>query len=567
MRECAAEIDSLKLGAGWTADELSMPQVMVQSTSGESHPGSVHLPASVERVKSRLLERGIRGVRYAVTDMCDGIAQGHDGQNYSLPSRDMICHMIEIQARATPFDGIVCVASCDKAIPAHLMAMARLDLPSAFLPGGAMRAGPDNLTLEMIGTYLAQWRRGEIDEATFGEYKKNACPSCGACQFMGTASTMQVMAETLGLAPPASALIPAGRDELQDAAFEVAEAMENLIEKGITARRILTKAAFENAVAVHATIAGSTNALLHLPAVAREAGVPFDVSLFDEVHRCVPWLANIKPSGTLPSEYFWLAGGVPEIMRQLARIGVLNTDALTITGRTVCENLDELERSGYFERHAEMVASRGMDLREIIRAAESPLSRGGAVSILKGNIAPDGAVVKHSSVPERMRNMVGHARPFDSEEDAYEAVVAGVIHPGDVIVIRNEGPKGSGMPEMFYTTEVIASDPTLWDTVALITDGRFSGATRGPAIGHISPEAAAGGPIALVEEGDLVEIDIPNRTLAVVGVASVPMTEAEIDEVFRVRASRLKPKKKQHDGVLALYTRTAVSAMKGAYME
>ena len=564
MRSRAAEMDSLKLGAGWAPAELDMPQIMVQSTSGESHPGSVHLGEFADAVRERLAALNARGAAYTVTDMCDGIAQGHDGLNYSLPSRDMICNMIEIQARATPFDGVICISTCDKAIPAHMMALARLDLPSIFVPGGAMIAGPDGLTLEMIGTYLAQWRRGEIDSRRFEYYKRHACPSCGACQFMGTASTMQIMGETLGLALPGAALIPVNRPELRTSVANAADALMNLLQHGISARRILTREAFENAVTVHAAVAGSTNAVMHLSAIAHEADVPFDASLFDAVHRRVPWLADIKPSGEYPSEYFWLAGGVPEIMRQLK--GLLHLDALTVTGKTVGENLRILEERGYFEEHARLLRELGHVVPDILRPADFPLSSAGAISILTGNLAPEGAVVKHSAIPESRRRMVGPARPFDSEEEAYEAVISKRIRPGDVVFIRHEGPRGSGMPEMFYTTEAIASDPELASTVALVTDGRFSGATRGPAIGHVSPEAAVGGPIALVEEGGLIEIDIPNRSLAIVGIRGRPCDAREIETVLRERRNLPRTFSRRHAGILALYAATATSAMQGAYM-
>lgn len=567
MREIAAEMDSLKLGTGWTVEELSWPQVMLQSTQGESHPGSVHLGAFVDIVRSRLKELGVRGAVYTVTDMCDGISQGHDGLNYSLPSRDIICGMIEIQARATPFDGMMCLSSCDKAVPAHLMAIARLNLPAVYVPGGAMLAGPNDLTLEMIGSYLAEWRRGDLDDEAYSFYKCHACPSCGACQFMGTASTMQVMGEALGLALPGSALIPTVRDEMRLNALRSSEVLMKLVDLGICARAIMTREAFENAVTVHAAVAGSSNAVIHMLAVAREAGIVFDASLFDSIHRQTPWLADIKPSGKLPSEYFWLAGGVPEVMRQLARKNLLHLDTLTVTGKTLGENLENLERDGYFEYHSALAGEKGKSVSSIIRSVETPLSPSGAISVLTGNLAPEGAVVKHSAVPEAMMKMIGVARPFESEEEAYEAVIARRICPGDVILIRNEGPRGSGMPEMFYTTEALASDLNLSASVALVTDGRFSGATRGLAIGHISPEAAVGGPIAFVENGDLIAIDIPARRIDIVGIDGVCLLQEEICAVLEERRTQRFPSYSSHTGILGLYAKTAVSAMKGAYMD
>ncbi|MDL2272644.1 dihydroxy-acid dehydratase [Desulfovibrio sp. OttesenSCG-928-I05] len=566
MRSIAAEMDALKLGAGWTPAELDKPQIMIQSSMGESHPGSVHLGRLAEIVKKSLAEEGARGACYAVTDICDGIAQGHAGQNYSLLSRDMICNMVEVQAGATPFDGLVCLSSCDKSVPGHLMAIARLDMPSIYIPGGAMHAGPDSLTLEMIGAYYAAWRRGELTEEEFAQYKENACPSCGACQFMGTASTMQVMGEALGLALPGAALIPASRDDLDRSAARAAVALARLVAAGITARDILTEKAFANAIAVHAAVAGSSNALLHLPAVAREAGISLKPELFDTTHRHVPWLADIKPSGKLPTEFFWPAGGVPEIMRQLRELGALHLDALTVTGKTLGENLDDLEREGYFREHAALLEAGGKAVRDVIRPVSDPLGAGGAISVLRGNLAPEGAVVKHAAVPAKMMTMTGRARPFDGEQEAYQAIVSGRIKPGDVVVIRYVGPKASGMPEMFYPTEALASDPKLYDTVALITDGRFSGATRGPAIGHASPEALAGGPIALVEEDDLIAIDIPARTLALVGVKGAPLEPEALEAILAERKKKLTPPQIKHTGVLRLFTDRAVSAMLGGYM-
>lgn len=566
MRSVAAEMDSLRMGSGWTAEELALPQIMIQSTMGESHPGSAHLHLLVEEAQHTLREKQARGAVYTVTDICDGIAQGHDGMNYSLPSRDLITAMVETQIMATPFDGILYISSCDKAIPAHLMSMARLDLPAIFMPGGAMSAGPENLTLEQIGTYLAQYKRGEISEEKFTWYKQHACPTCGACQFMGTASTMQVMGEALGMALPGSALIPTVRPELKKMLQESCKALLSLVEKDICARQILNEKAFENAVMVHAAIAGSTNAVMHIAAIAHEAGISFNADIFDRINRNIPWLVNIKTSGKHPSALFWLAGGVPEVMRQIR--DSLNLDVKTVTGETLGENLEKLEKAGYFEHHKELIAERGFEKEEIIRSKTAPLNASGSISILKGNLAPEGAVVKHSAIPKEMNVMIGRARPFNSEEEAYQAVIDKVIQPGDIVIIRYEGPRGSGMPEMFYTTEAVASDPELASSIALLTDGRFSGATRGPAIGHISPEAAQQGPIAFVEEEDLIEINIPERRLSLVGVHGEKYTEEEMKNVIKKRREEyISPMTKKKKGILALYSRHASSAMLGAYMD
>lgn len=564
MRSVASEADSLRMGAGWTEQELDLPQIMIQSTMGESHPGSAHLSGLVELTRRSIAENHARGAIYTVTDMCDGIAQGHDGMNYSLPSREFIANMIEVQAKATPLDGIVFIASCDKAIPAHLLSMLRMDYPSIFVAGGAMLAGPDNLTLEQIGTYMAMHNRKEINDEQYRYYKTHACPSCGACQFMGTASTMQVMTEALGMCLPGTSLIPVDRPELEEAASRAGAQIVRLVESGITPRMIMTEKAFENAVVVHAAVAGSTNALIHLMAAVHEAGLDISPDIFDRLNRNVPWINNIKPSGTYPSQYFWYAGGIPAIMLQIKDL--LNLDVLTVTGKTLGENLEDLQKEGYFERRREIAEKKGVNPDDVIRSAREPLSREGAIAILKGNIAPGGAVVKHAAAPREMHHMVGRARPFECEEDAYDAVINKRIRPGDIMIIRNEGPRGAGMPEMFYTAEAIASDPEIASSIALITDGRFSGATRGPAIGHVSPEAASGGPIGLVEEGDLIEINIPERKLDLVGVRGERMEPAEIVSILEERRKIHKPVERDDKGALGLYARHAVSAMEGAYI-
>ncbi|MBN2899248.1 MAG: dihydroxy-acid dehydratase [Clostridia bacterium] len=565
MRGVAAEIDSLKIGAGWTIEELDKAQIMIQSSAGESHPGSVHLDEYVEWVRKGVNEKGGRGARYTVTDMCDGIAQGHDGMNYSLLSREMIVNMIEVQMQSTPFDGAVFLASCDKSVPAHLMAMARNNLPSIFVPGGVMMAGKDNLTLEQIGTYQAKFLREEIDEETYTYYKQNACTGCGACQFMGTAATMQIMAEALGMALPGSAIMPAALGGIKHVAVDAGKQVIELIDKDISPKKIMTLKAFENAIMVHAAIAGSTNSLLHLPAIAHELGLELVPELFDEIHRKIPFLCNVRPSGFYPVEYYWYAGGTPAVMEAIK--AHLHLDVLTVTGKTLGENLRDLKENGYYEKCHKYLEIKGVAVSSVLKQLTAPIQEQGAIAILKGNLALEGAVVKHSAIDKAMLQVVGRARPFNSEEDAYHAIINDRIEPGDIVFIRYEGPRGSGMPEMFYTTEAIASNPKIAHSVALITDGRFSGATRGPAIGHVSPEAEEGGNIALVEEHDLIEIDIPNRTLNIIGEKGVRKTEAEMDEILKVRrAVYVKPKLKEKKGVLKIYSHLAVSPMKGGYL-
>ncbi|MCD8261045.1 MAG: dihydroxy-acid dehydratase [Bacteroides sp.] len=566
LRKSAPELDSLRLGSGWKVEDLEKPQIIVESSYGHSHPGSAHLDRLVREADQAIYEKGGFAANYYVTDICDGEAQGHDGMNYSLVSREIMAAMIEIHVRATPFDAGVFISSCDKSAPAHLMAIARLDMPAVFVPGGIMKAGPNLLTLEQIGTYSVMRARGEISENQLTHYKRKACPACDACSFIGTASTMQVMAEALGLALPGTALIPSHTGELELAAARAWVRAVELASEGIRPSNILTDEAFENAIMVHAAIAGSSNSLLHLPAIAHEAGLELSPELFDAIHRRIPYLLNIRPSGYWPGEYFWYAGGVPAIMEEIREF--LHLDALTVTGKTVGENLEELRRTGFYEKCYSYLVPRGVKKENIIRPLDNPLQKEGAIAVLKGNLTPQGAVVKHSAVSPRLRQVTLKARIFNREEDALQAVLHQGVEPGDAVFIRYEGPKGSGMPEMFYTTEAIASDPVLVESVALITDGRFSGATRGPAIGHVSPEASEGGPIALVEEGDLIRIDIPARRLDIVGVQGEEKEPQKIEEILAERRTRwVKPPSRYTNGILSIYTRNSVSPMRGGYME
>ena len=566
IRKIAPEMDPLRMGMGWTAEDLSKPQILIESTYGQSHPGSAHLLNLAQRASAGANASGGKGALYFATDICDGMAQGHDGINYSLPSRDIIADLVEIHANATTFDGGVFLASCDKSVPALLMAIGRINIPSVFVTGGVMDAGPDLLTLEQIGKYSAMFERGEITEEQFTYYKHNACPSCGACSFMGTASTMQIMAEALGLMLPGSALMPATCADLDDVARKAGETAVNLAKKGIKASDIVTQKSFENAIMVHAAISGSTNSLLHIPTIAREFGIELDAEAFDRLHRGAHYLLNIRPSGEWPAQYFYYAGGVPRIMEEIR--DHLHLDVLTVTGKTLGENLDELKTNGFYEKCDAYLKKTGLKRTDIIRSFDDPIGKDGAIAILRGNIAPGGAVVKHSAVPKAMHKAQLRARPFNCEEDAIRAILTHQINPGDAVIIRYEGPRGSGMPEMFYTTEAISSDPELSASIALLTDGRFSGASRGPAIGHISPEAAEGGPIALIEEGDLIEIDIERRVLRVYGIHGVEMDEAAIEEVFAERRKTLPPFKNRYShGVLKRFTATAQSPMKGGYME
>lgn len=571
MRRLAPEMDPLRLGTGWTPEDLPKPQIMVESTFGDSHPGSGHLDKLVAAACEGIAEAGGHGARYFCTDICDGESQGTDGINFSLASREIIADMIEIHASATPFDGGVYIASCDKGMPANLMGLARVNMPAVVVTGGTMHAGPELLTLEQLGMYSAKYERGEIDAAKLEWAKRNACPSCGACSFIGTASTMQIMAEALGLTLPGSALLPAASPDLAAFARRAGRQAVELARRGLRPGDIVTMESFENAILVHAAISGSTNALLHLPAVAHEFGIEIDGDTFDRLHRNAPYLLDIRPAGRWPAEFYYYAGGTPAIMEEIRDL--LHLDVMTVTGKTLGENLEELRQNGFYDHCQQLLeeANRRCGLwltrRDIIRPRSEALGRDGSIAILRGNLAPEGAVIKHTACPKEMFHAVLRARPFDSEEECLDAVLHHKVEKGDAVFIRYEGPQGSGMPEMFYTSEAISSDKELGKSIALITDGRFSGASTGPVIGHCSPEAQAGGPIALVEEGDLIEIDVPGRRLNIVGVDGEPKTPEEMDAVLARRRAAWKPKPRRYKrGVLRLFSEHAASPMKGAYL-
>ena len=526
LRKIAPEIDPLRIGTGWSVADLSKPQIMIESTYGDSHPGSVGLLDLVYEVEKGINDHGAKASKFFTTDICDGEAQGHDGINYSLASRDMIAGMIEIHNNATPFDGSVFVASCDKGMPAHLMGAGRINNPCIFVTGGVMEAGPDMLTLEQIGKYSAMYLRGEISKEQFEYYQHHACPSCGACSFMGTASTMQIMTEALGLMLPGTALMPATCKDLKEQAYKAGKQIIKLAKMDLTARDIVTMKSFENA----------------------------------------HYLLDIRPAGKYPAEYFYYAGGVPAVMEAIKEN--LNLDVMTVTGKTLGENLEELKNNGYYENCQTFLDKINLKSTDIIRPYDDPIGKDGTIAILKGNLAPDGAVIKHSACPQEMMQAVLRARPFDSEEAAIDAIIKKQIKPGDAVLIRYEGPKGSGMPEMFYTGEAISSDQELAKSIALITDGRFSGASKGPVIGHVSPEASEGGPIALIEENDLIKIDVPQRRLEIIGIEGKQRTSQEITKILKERHAKWKPKEpKYKNGILSIYTKLATSPMNGGKMK
>jgi dihydroxy-acid dehydratase len=556
--------DALRLGMNWTEEDLAKPQVLVDSADGMGHPGTFHFRSLVEEVSNGVYEAGGKPGVFTVSDICDGVVQATEGMSYSLVSRDIMAAMVEIHALGHPHDGMVLVSGNDKSVPAHLVAMARCDLPAIHLPGGTQLNAPDYVTSDKMWPMGAEVDRGDLPREDLENSQRVACPTCGACQFMGSASTGQVLAEALGLALPGSALTPAPLTRLLRYARATGKQAVSLIEANLTARRILTRDAFENAIIMHAAVGGSTNALLHLPMVAREAGVDITIDDFDRIHRRVPVLANVKTTGRYPVEYFWYAGGVPAVMLELR--DMLHQNCLTVTGKTLGENLDDIAASPvYLAERRGYLNNVKVTRDEIIRPREDPFGTDGGIAVLYGNLAPEGAMIKAFSVPREMRVHTGPARVFEFEEEAVQALVGRQIKPGDVLVIRYEGPRANGMPEMYYATAILSADRGLNTTTAIVTDGRYSGAMQGPCIGHVAPEAIDGGPIALVANGDLIEINVPERRLAIVGVDGEHRAPEEIEAILADRRSIWKPLRPRHDsGILSLYSRVARGAAEGA---
>lgn len=566
LRKVNFQGDSLRLGMDWSVEDLGRPQVLVESVYGASHPGSFHLRSVMDAIEHAVLQKGGKPAAFFVTDVCDGIAQSHDGMQYSLVSREAMANMVEIHALAHPYDATVFVSSCDKAVPAHLIAMARLNLPAIHVPGGANISGPDYLSSDQLWSLGDRVQRGEAEAGELLEAQLYATPGCGACQFMGTASTMQVLSEALGLALPGTALIPTHLSILRREAARAGEQVLELLARRIVPRDILTMEAFENAIMVHAAVGGSTNATLHLPALAHEVGLKIDPGTFDRLQRDIPVLADVKTAGRFPTEYFWYAGAVPKIMERIR--DRLHLDVLTVTGKTLGENLEDLRRAHFFGVTERFLMDRSARADDVIRPLHNPVFPEGDIAVLQGNVAPEGAVVKVRAVAAEMFVHEGPARVFECEEDALQAILNHQVAPGSVIVIRYEGPRASGMPELFHTTEALVHDAALASTTAIITDGRFSGASRGPCIGHISPEAFDGGPIAVLQDGDLLRIDIPQRRLQLVGTATGTLSEAEADALLQARLALWQaPPLQNPGGVLGLYRATAVSAMRGAFMD
>ena len=535
---------SLLYALGMTREEIERPLVGVVNSRNEVVPGHIHLQTIADAAKAGVRAAGGTPMEFPAIAVCDGLAMNHEGMRYSLPSRELIADSIEIMAMAHPFDALVLIPNCDKVVPGMLMAMLRLNIPAIIVSGGPMFAGQWNgKPVDLISVFEAvgQVRRGDISEKQLREMELSACPGCGSCSGMFTANTMNCLSEAIGLALPGNGTIPAPTAERVRLAKTAGMKVMDLLQKDIKPRDIVTAKSVKNAVAVDMALGGSTNTVLHLPAVFAEAQLGLGLDVFDEVSKVTPNLCKLSPAGKHHIEDLHRAGGIPAVMRALADGGLVDLSAQTATGMTVGENLEALEAKVLDD--------------DVIRPLSAPHSKEGGIAILRGTLAPGGAVVKQSAVAPSMMRHSGPARVFNTEEEAVQAILGGAINAGDVVVIRYEGPKGGpGMREMLTPTSAIAGIG-LGETVALITDGRFSGGSRGAAIGHVSPEAAEGGPIGLVREGDNIAIDIPGRSL-----------ELQIsEEEFEKRRETCKPEIKEPPlPYLRRYSRLVTSAAEGA---
>ena len=540
----AAPNRSLLYALGYTKEELERPLIGVVCSYNEIVPGHMNLDKIAEAVKAGIRAAGGTPVEFPAIAVCDGIAMGHVGMKYSLVTRDLIADSTEAMAMAHQFDGLVMIPNCDKNVPGLLMAAARVNIPTIFCSGGPMLAGTLNdgrrtcHMFEAVGAYYA----GKLDEAGVEEYENAACPTCGSCSGMYTANSMNCLTEAIGMALRGNGTIPAVYSARLRLAKHAGMKIMELVEKNIRPRDIMTRAAFHNAETIDMALGCSTNTMLHLPAIAHECGIELSFDMANEISDHTPNLCHLAPAGNTYMEDLERAGGVYAVMAELAKKNLIDTSLLTCTGKTVAENL-------------EGVVNRNHD---IIRPIDDPYTKTGGIAVLKGNLAPDGCVVKQSAVAPEMMVHQGPARVFNSEDDAIQAIYDGKIVSGDVVVIRYEGPKGGpGMREMLNPTSAIAG-MGLDKDVALITDGRFSGATRGASIGHVSPEAASGGPIGLVEEGDLISINIPEHTIQLL------VDDATLAER---KAKWVCPEPKIKTGYLARYAKMVSSADKGAILE
>lgn len=535
---------SLYRALGLTEEELARPLVGVVSSYNEIVPGHMNLDKIVEAVKQGVSMAGGTPIVFPAIAVCDGIAMGHEGMKYSLVTRDLIADSTECMAIAHQFDALVMVPNCDKNVPGLLMAAARLNIPTVFVSGGPMLAGRVkgekrslSSMFEAVGAYAA----GTMTEEDVTEFECKVCPTCGSCSGMYTANSMNCLTEVLGMGLQGNGTIPAVYSERIRLAKHAGMAVMEMLKKNICPRDIMTEKAFRNALTMDMALGCSTNSMLHLPAIAHEAGVELNVDIANEISAKTPNLCHLAPAGPTYMEDLNEAGGIYAVMNEIAKLGLLNLDCMTVTGKTVEENI-----KGCRNRNP-----------EVIRPVENPYSQTGGIAVLRGNLAPDSCVVKRSAVVPEMLKHEGPARVFDCEEDAIAAIKGGKIAAGDVVVIRYEGPKGGpGMREMLNPTSAIAG-MGLGSSVALITDGRFSGASRGASIGHVCPEAAAGGPIGLVEEGDIISIDINANTINM----------KVSDEELARRRAHWTPKSKEVSGYLKRYRRLVTSADRGAVLE
>lgn len=533
---------SLLYALGLTDEEIKRPIIGVANSKNEIIPGHIHLDKIAEAVKAGIRMAGGTPIEFSTIGVCDGIAMNHKGMKYSLGSRELIADSIEIMAMAHGFDGLVLIPNCDKIVPGMLMAAARLNIPAIVVSGGPMLAGKcngDTCDLSSVFEAVGAHKVGKITEEDLYRIELNACPTCGSCSGMFTANTMNCLTEALGMGLPGNGTIPAVYSERIRLAKQAGMKIMELVERGIKPSDILTKEAFINAFSLDMALGGSTNTVLHLKAIAHEAGVDIPLNEINEISTRVPNLCKLSPAGKYHIEDLYFAGGVSAVLKELTKANLINTEALTVTGKTLGENIKDAKVLNH----------------DVIRPIDNPYSSTGGLAILYGNIAREGAVVKASAVAKEMLKHEGPAKVFNSEEEAIAAIYGGKIQKGDVVVIRYEGPKGGpGMREMLSPTSALAG-MGLDKDVALITDGRFSGATRGASIGHVSPEAMEGGEIAIIEDGDIIEIDIPARKI------NVKLTDDEIKE----RMKRwVRPEPKIKTGYMARYAEQVTSANTGA---
>lgn len=541
----AAPQRTLLHALGLTDDEIGKPLVGIVSSKNDIVPGHMNIDKVVEAVKQGVAMAGGVPLVFPAIAVCDGIAMGHEGMKYSLVTRELIADSTEAMAKAHALDALVMVPNCDKNVPGLLMAAARVNVPTVFVSGGPMLAGivdGKKVSYSTVSEAVSRFKVGEIDEEKLCEYENKACPTCGSCSGMFTANSMNCLTEVLGMGLKGNGTIPAVYSERIRLGKLAGMAVMDLYKKNIRPRDIMTQEAFENALTVDMALGCSTNSMLHLPAIAHECGIDLHLDIANGISAKTPNLCHLAPAGEHFMEELNEAGGVYAVMHELTKLNLLHTDLMTCTGKTVGENIANCEIKN----------------TEIIRTVDNPYSKTGGIAVLKGNLAPDGCVVKRSAVAPEMMHHSGKARVFDCEEDALNAIYDGKINPGEVVIIRYEGPKGGpGMREMLNPTSAIMGSG-LGNSVALITDGRFSGATRGAAIGHVSPEAAVGGNIALIEEGDIVEIDIPANTINV----------HVSDEVLEERRRNWKPREPRiTTGYLSRYAKLVSSGCTGAVLE